>query len=644
MVSARLLRPALALFSLPLVLHAQDNDPPARAGRVSSVAGTVAFQAAGTPDWSNAPLNYTVTSGDRLLTHQRSRAEIEVGPFDVRLADSTDVSIVTLTDDFAQIGLNRGTVRIAVYRLASRDSMEVDTPNGAMIIRSAGRYRVDVLEGVSTIVTVEDGVAELSGPALDYTVRRGQSVELTGSSAISANLVPHPRNTEFDTWSNDRDRRQETAQSWKYMSRDIPGGADLDQHGHWDYHSAYGYVWRPRIVHVGWVPYRYGRWVWSGPWGWTWVEDSPWGFAPFHYGRWVVVGGVWVWAPGPIVRRPYYAPALVVFVGGSRYGRHHQAWFPLGWHEPYYPRYRHSDRYLRQVNIAHVRNISNVDDFVDPRRADRIQYSNRRATTVVSSDVFGRRPVAHEVANVNADEISRAPIERSRWAGPARLPAPTMTADATPELPALFRPRREATIPRQPSVVSDPVRPGADEPRARDRSPLIYRNAPTLDRRRPSSDAADRPATADRPTGGESRSRQGLEPVDTRLTDRDRPLIRRNEPSRLAQPSGAADQPRRSGFESTGSSPDRTLPRRVDAPRESSISRESAPRESSPRGSTPRISTPRASTPRVSSPRPSTPRESAPRLEAPRGRSPSAAAAPSRSRPATATRRPGGEQ
>ena len=25
----------------------------------------------------------------------------------------------------------------------------------------------------------------------------------------------------------------------------------------------------------------------DAPWGWTWVDDAPWGFAPFHYGRWV---------------------------------------------------------------------------------------------------------------------------------------------------------------------------------------------------------------------------------------------------------------------------------------------------------------------------------------------------------------------
>jgi hypothetical protein len=597
----------LAFLAIPFALEAQENDPPSRAGRVSSVAGTVAFQAAGAPDWSNAPLNYTVTSGDRILTHQRSRAEIEVGPFDVRLADSTDLSVVHLTDDFTQLGLTRGTIRVSVYRLASRDSMEVDTPNGAIIIRSAGKYRVDVLEGVSTIVSVEEGVAELSGPSLDYTVRRGQSVELTGISAISANLVQHPRNTDFDQWSFDRDRRQESVASARYVSRDIPGIADLDHHGHWEHHASYGYIWRPRVVHVGWVPYRYGRWVWSGPWGWTWVEDSPWGFAPFHYGRWVVIGNSWLWAPGPIVRRPYYAPALVVFIGGSRYGgRYHQAWFPLGYHEPYYPRYRHSDRYLRQVNIANVRNIANVDEFVDQRRAERINYTNRQATTVVAADAFGRRPVVHDFANVRPEEIERAPIARDRWE-PPRLGS-QVTEQPGGDRQSPFRTRRELGIQQQPvaptrvaepSRVGDPTRgrepdriaeprrttdpqsPQVGEPR---RSPLIFRNQPpTIDRRSSTP-------TASRPTTGEVRSRQGIEAVAEPPSERQRPTtIRRNEPTRLPsseptrvpsrEPSG--DYGRRT-IERSAPPPERAAPR---------ASSPATPREAAPRGRAPSAAT-----------------------------------------------------
>ncbi len=578
LMKTRLLVPAIVLLAGSLA--AQDTDPPARAGRVSSIAGTVGFQAAGTPDWSVAPLNYTVTSGDRLLTHDRSRAELQVGPFDVRLADSTDLSVVNLTDDFTQLGLTRGTMRVSVYRLAARDSMEVDTPNGAIIIRSAGKYRVDVLENVSTIVTVEDGVAELSGPALDYTVHRAQSVELTGTTAISANMVTHPRNTDFDTWSADRDQRQAAATYSQYMSRDIPGGADLDRYGRWDYVATYGYVWRPTVVTVGWVPYRYGRWVWSGPWGYTWVEDAPWGFAPFHYGRWVEVGGIWAWAPGPIIRRPCYAPALVVFIGGPRY---HQAWFPLGWHEPYYPRYRHTDRYLREVNIANVRNISNVDEFVDVRHADRIDYSHRQATTVVASDVFGRSPIGRQATNGNPEEVAHAPIIRDRWETP-RLGTSTAQAQAQPSAPtrpSVF-PRRDANP--TPDVNETPrapeARPETVEPRRN--SPLIYRNSPPAVEQRPTGPISPRQALPESPR----------QPSDPMSVEHRPTVIRRNQPAQVPEGNEPVERPR-------GVVSPRSEPSGVERP----AVRASTPREPSPRESSPRQPESRPSQPTQSEPR-----------------------------------------
>ena len=64
-----------------------------------------------------------------------------------------------------------------------------------------------------------------------------------------------------------------------------------------------------------WAPYSTGRWVWDPRFGWTWVDTAPWGWAPYHYGRWVFVDSYWAWAPGPVVVRPVYAPALVAFFG-----------------------------------------------------------------------------------------------------------------------------------------------------------------------------------------------------------------------------------------------------------------------------------------------------------------------------------------
>ena len=120
----------------------QGDDPPARVARVSSILGTVSFQAAGANDWSLATLNSTITTGDRLFTGDGSRTELEVGPFAVRLTDNTDLTITNLTDYFLQVGLAQGTLRVTVYRLLRGDSVEIDTPNGAVMLRDVGNYRV----------------------------------------------------------------------------------------------------------------------------------------------------------------------------------------------------------------------------------------------------------------------------------------------------------------------------------------------------------------------------------------------------------------------------------------------------------------------------------------------------------------------
>ena len=131
------------------------------------------------------------------------------------------------------------------------------------------------------------------------------------------------------------------------------GYEDLDDYGDWRDDSNYGHVWFPNQVAVGWAPYHAGHWDWISPWGWTWVDDSPWGYAPFHYGRWVSVGGRWGWVAGPVAVQAVYAPALVVFIGGGPGGvGGNVGWFPLGPREVYVPSYHVSQAYVNRVNIS----------------------------------------------------------------------------------------------------------------------------------------------------------------------------------------------------------------------------------------------------------------------------------------------------
>jgi hypothetical protein len=128
----------------------------------------------------------------------------------------------------------------------------------------------------------------------------------------------------FAVWALGEDRRDERTAASRFVSPEMTGAEDLERHGRWEDHPEYGAFWVPFEVRAGWAPYRYGRWTWVRPWGWTWVDEAPWGFAPFHYGRWVHWRGRWGWLPGSYVGRPVFAPALVAWVGGSA-----QAW--PGW-------------------------------------------------------------------------------------------------------------------------------------------------------------------------------------------------------------------------------------------------------------------------------------------------------------------------
>ena len=409
--------------------------PSSRVARVSSIGGTVSFEPAGSTDWSRATLNYTVTTGDRLFSDQNGRAELEVGPFTVRLSGGSDLSVSNLTDGFLQLALQQGTVRLTVYRLTPSDSVEIDTPNGALTILTPGSYFVQTSPGGgATIVSVDQGRIEVSAPGVSQLVETGRALRLAGSSPVQVSGMPRPATTGFDQWCADRDRRV-TSSSATYMSPDIPGRADLDEYGRWERDAVNGPTWYPTVVEVGWVPYRFGHWAWVEPWGWIWVENEPWGFAPFHYGRWARGERGWGWVPGPIVARPYYAPALVVFVDAPRGGWGVsfgvQAWFPLGPREPFFPSYHSDQRYLREVNATNI-NVTNVNitNIINVQNRENVQYAHRTtAVTAVAATTFASgRTIGREAIAVDVNRMSQARIA----AHPSTAPTPQAVLGGSP--------------------------------------------------------------------------------------------------------------------------------------------------------------------------------------------------------------------
>jgi hypothetical protein len=382
-------------------------DPPGRVARLGYMNGAVSLRPAGSDEWAAAVPNRPLTTGDRVWTDTGSRAELHVGSTAVRINNQTELDITALDDNTLQMRLAQGSVTIRIKRLDDGQVYEIDTPNGAVSFGRTGEYRVDVsADGTTSVVDSWTGGAEVTSAGSSFAVDGRQQATIHGTDSPTYDLVDAPALDGWDQWCLDRDHREENSQSVRYVSSEMTGYEDLDAYGHWQVVPDYGNVWVPAGMGPGWAPYHTGHWVWVDPWGWTWVDDAPWGYAPYHYGRWVMVEGAWAWVPGRVVARPVYAPALVAFVGGPGPGAGvgiavgggaAVAWFALGPEEVYHPGYAVSPGYVRQVNVTNVTNVTNITNVTNVTNVNNVTYRNQQvpgAMMATSSTTFASaRPV-----------------------------------------------------------------------------------------------------------------------------------------------------------------------------------------------------------------------------------------------------------
>lgn len=423
-------------------------DAPSRVARLSYKDGEVVIAPAGTEEWTDALLNRPLTTSDRVWVDQGGKAELQVGSASMYLDQGSGFSFVDLDDDLLHMSLTDGAATIRVRRKLENESIEVETPNATVSLLHPGEYHIEVTEdGAATVVMTRSGESEVEGEKGTFTVRANEKGIFRGTNELTADIGQLGPRTAFEDWANDRERRAEEAVSARYVSRDVVGYEDLDRNGEWISEPEYGYVWRPTYVVAGWAPYRHGRWVWVSPWGWSWVDNSSWGFAPFHYGRWAYARNRWCWVPGPRHIRPVYAPALVGWVGGSgtsvsvSFGSG-VGWFPLGPREPYVPSYWHSRRYIHRVNVSNTYIVNNtyINNIYDGRGRFDYRYGRTpRAVTIVPRDRFvGGRPLDGHFVRVAERDLRR-------WHHDGRAPAIT--------------PDRNSVLASQPAARQPTLRP-----------------------------------------------------------------------------------------------------------------------------------------------------------------------------------------
>jgi hypothetical protein len=413
----------LAFLALAASSAAWANDPSGRVGRIATTDGNVWLFDDDQGEWVQARRNRPVTEGDRISAEQGGRAEVQIGAATLRLDGATDVEFTQMDDSRVRIRLHGGSVALRVRGGESVREFAVVTNEGRYEPLRPGHYRVDVQQNSSLGETLAGAMRfEARDSVLD--LNNGQRAEFWQERGTTHYAWASPLNDRFSDWVA-REDREDTRDRNRYVSNEMTGSDDLDRNGRWDRHPEYGAVWYPTVVVADWAPYRYGQWVHTRRYGWTWVDDAPWGFAPFHYGRWVNYGGRWGWCPGQYVARPVYAPALVAWFGGPHVsvginiGGPAVGWVPLAPREIYYPGYYASPRYVQQVNITHVHYHGPNPRYERTVPTGPIMYTNQGVAggvTVVPQGVMNsRQPISSKVAvAVDAPTVARWQAEAPR--------------------------------------------------------------------------------------------------------------------------------------------------------------------------------------------------------------------------------------
>jgi len=412
----------LLLGSAPAIGHAQAPPPPgapvaaaapsadsigATPPRLAYAQGPVSFWRPGAADWAPAQVNTPLVPGDELYTGHEGLLELQVGGRAyVRAWGDTQLGLPNQEPDFLQLKITTGHATLDLRTVEPGRSVEIDTPHAAFAIDSPGYYRVDVTPERTSFVTRRAGRAAMT-PAGGRPMAIAPSEEVVVEGGDARSFAARDLDV-FDRWNYARTDELLESVSARYIPPQVYGADDLDHYGAWRQVPTYGAIWVPQAVPVGWAPYSSGRWVADPIYGWTWVDTAPWGWAPYHYGRWVFVDSYWAWAPGPIVARPVYAPALVAFFGAPgvsvSVGLPFVSWVALGWGEPVVPWWGRPG-YIGRPHWA---------GWGGPRVVNNVVVNKTTVVNVTNINVYRNTTVNNAVVAVRRDGFGRTAVNEAR--------------------------------------------------------------------------------------------------------------------------------------------------------------------------------------------------------------------------------------
>jgi len=424
---------AAGLASAPVRAQA---DPPGRVGRVAEIAGVVrTLDADG--GWMDVVRNQPLSTGDRITTDRTGRATLQIGSTVVRLGPESDLAVAQLDDQKIRLRFDHGQLAVRVRSDDIPGELSVETDEGAWVPHHPGQYRFDRAPREALAAQAWSGDMLLEAPDSSLPLKAPQRAQVwrDGRNATHYRMLPAVKDAFGDAvLAQDRqDDALAAANTAAQVSPEMTGESELARFGAWSAGPGGARLWTPARLPAGWQPYRQGAWAWKRPWGWTWIDDQPWGFAPFHYGRWLQAGGHWAWTPGQWGSvRPVYAPALVGWLGGAALdvdGAPAIGWVALAPDEPVFPGYAVSARYWNAI----------TDASVAPARRRTVAISGRARLVPAAAASYTNRAVPGAVTVVAASALAPwVPVSQMPGAAGAQQRKPAsgkMLAAAVPVPP-----------------------------------------------------------------------------------------------------------------------------------------------------------------------------------------------------------------
>jgi hypothetical protein len=387
-----------------IVIPSSSAEPELGGGRISLVQGQVLIQTKDEGEWVEASINYPITDGDRIMTEQDGRIELQFqnGTY-VRVGEESQIDIIALSFDRGKafVHLNQLEGKIYVnHRPITEEasSLYIELPYGVLSAYIPSRFSVDLTSSEAKISVLE-GSVEFKRDGRPIPIAQGKTlIAREGAYAEVAQLYGKD---EWDRWNEAIDYELfQRRYVQKYLPPEVePYGYEMEGNGRWLYTPEYQYVWVPTVV-IGWAPFQYGYWAWRRG-IYCWVPLEPWGWVPFHYGRWVHMNSHgWVWVP-PFRHAIIWNPGAVAWHIGPTY----VSWVPLAPSEVYYG-HRYYGPYSVNINRVNINIQKNA--YINARVKDAV-------VTVQRDSFFRRDPVRiTQVENpfLQLTKVSGPPTEK----------------------------------------------------------------------------------------------------------------------------------------------------------------------------------------------------------------------------------------